>query len=262
MGSVFRKCVTRPVPASATIATQNGKRVAGWRSRQGKWFTGEVVTSVDGKIMVRMQSGTYFAKFRRSDGVQVVPTGCRSEDAARQVLARLERDAERVKVGVVTPTELATADAATGAVKASIEDYIATLTPASMHAKNTRTYLARLAEALHWQRLVDLKRIDLELWLAEETRRGRSARSRNAYHIAAKRLRIGASMSDFGRLGVNPFSRMARANADADGRRPRRADRARRLHPPRRGHPNRPRPPRGYDRSYRAPRKPAGPPSD
>src|SRR5690349_2256721 len=113
MGSVFRKCVTRPVPPTATITSQSGKRVARWRTRASKWATAEVIARPDGREMISVESGTYYAKYRDGDGiVHVIPTGCRSEDAARQALARLERDAERVKAGVVTPAELAVADAA------------------------------------------------------------------------------------------------------------------------------------------------------
>jgi hypothetical protein len=42
--------------------------------------------------------------------VQVVPTGCREEDAARRVLADLERRAELVRAGVMSAAESAVAD--------------------------------------------------------------------------------------------------------------------------------------------------------
>src|SRR5262245_5016842 len=95
---LFRKCVTRPIPPTATVSTYGGKRTARWKTRAGKWATAEVVARPDGREVISVESSTFFAKYRDADGtVRVVPTGCRDESAARQTLARLERDAERVK---------------------------------------------------------------------------------------------------------------------------------------------------------------------
>jgi integrase len=219
---VYRQQVNRPLPPTATISTRNGKRVARWRTKAGKWTTAEVVTRPDGREIIRVESGTYYAKYRDADGiVRVVPTGCRSEDAARQALARLERDAERVRVGVVTPRELATADAAAGSLARNIGDYVGTLTGSASHRDNTRRYLERLAADLGWQRLADLRRDDLERWLADQKQQGRSARSRNAFQTAAASFVnwcVGVS-----RMASNPFARMSKANLDADRRRQRRA---------------------------------------
>src|SRR5512135_362357 len=111
MGSVFRKTTTRPIPAGATIARQGDKPVARWKTRAAKWKTAPVITLDDGRQVIRQESSTYFAKFRDHDGtVRVVPTGCHDESAARQVLADLERQADRVRAGVVTTQELTVAD--------------------------------------------------------------------------------------------------------------------------------------------------------
>ena len=102
MGSVFRKTTTRPIPAGATIAGQGGHRTARWKTRQGKTTAATVVTLDDGREVIRQESSTYFAKYRDGDGtVHVVPTKCRDESAARQVLADLEKQADRVRAGVV-----------------------------------------------------------------------------------------------------------------------------------------------------------------
>jgi integrase len=222
MGRVFRKCVTRPVPPTATITSQSGKRVARWRTRASKWATAEVIARPDGREMISVESGTYYAKYRDGDGiVHVIPTGCRSEDAARQALARLERDAERVKAGVVTPAELAVADAASTPIAQTIEDYLATLTGSKTHRKEFRRYLERLALDLNWHRPADLRRADLERWLADRSRLSRSARTRNAFQIAANAFANWCVRS--GRISSNPFQRLPKANEDADRRRQRRA---------------------------------------
>ncbi len=227
MGCVFRQSVNRPLPATATITMQNGREVARWRNRAGKWKTADVVTRPDGRKLIKDESSTYHAKYRGADGIiRTVPTGCRTEDAARQALARLMRDAERVRVGIATPSEIATADAATGAVARAIDDYLATLT-GEAHRKDTGRYLRRLATAFRWQRLVDLRREDLERWLAAESRPGeegrpvRSARTRNAHIVAVNSFCNWLVVVN--RITANPFARMPKANTDADRRRPRRA---------------------------------------
>src|SRR5690242_12812149 len=112
MGSVFKQMVTRPIPAGATVTRQpNGRTVARWRGRGTKWKTAEVITTDDGRQVIRQESGTFYAKYRAHDGtVVVVSTGCRDESTARQCLADLELQQDRVRAGVVTSQELAVAD--------------------------------------------------------------------------------------------------------------------------------------------------------
>src|SRR5690242_11186898 len=91
MGSVFKKTVTRPVPPGSETIEKKGVRLARWRDSSGRAKTAPLTIGKDGAERIRDESGTYFARYR--DGcnqVVEVPTGCRSEDAARQVLADLE----------------------------------------------------------------------------------------------------------------------------------------------------------------------------
>ena len=207
---------------AASAGSPAGKRVARWKNKSSKWATAEVIVRPDGREVIRFESGTYFAKCRDADGVVlVVPTGCRSEDAARQSLTRLERDAERVKIGVATHAELATADAAAAPIKSAIDACVATLTGSRMHRQNVGSYLGKLAEQLNWHRPADLRREDMERWLADQTRLNRSARSRNAYQAAANSFANWCVRSL--RLTSNPFDRMPKTNTDADQRRQRRA---------------------------------------
>ena len=101
MGSVFKKAVTRPLPLGAEFITRQGVRLARWRDAHKKIRTAPVTTGRDGSERIRDESRTYFARHRDGSGVVVeTPTGCRDESAARQVLAELERRAERVRSGL------------------------------------------------------------------------------------------------------------------------------------------------------------------
>src|SRR5262249_2642442 len=122
-----------------------------------------------------------------------------------------------------------------------IADYIGTLIGSKSHRENTGRYIRTLARECGWSCLGDLKRSDLESWLATEARKGRSARSRNAFRIAASGLCTW--LVSVKRLAVNPFAGMAKADVEADPRRNRRAlseDEFRRLLEAARGAPARP----------------------
>src|SRR5438046_3150213 len=110
MGSVFKKTVTRPLPPGAEIVVRKGARLARWRDAKGKANMAPLTIGKDGADRIRDESSTYFARHRDGNGIVVeTPTGCRDETAARQVLADLERRAERVRAGLLTPAEARTA---------------------------------------------------------------------------------------------------------------------------------------------------------
>jgi hypothetical protein len=92
--------------------------------------------------------------------VQVVPTGCREEDAARRVLADLERRAELVLAGVMSATGSAVADHQATPL-ASHLDAVDELNRAKgvtrIHREDTGRYLPRLAADCTFGTLADLR---------------------------------------------------------------------------------------------------------
>lgn len=111
MGTVFKKTVTKPLPAGAEIFVRKGQRFARWKDAKERTRTAAVTTGKHGADRLTMESRTYYAKYR--DGgriVRVVKTGCRDETAARSVLADFERRAELVRAKVITAGEDAAAD--------------------------------------------------------------------------------------------------------------------------------------------------------
>jgi hypothetical protein len=106
MGTVFRKTVTRALPPRAETIVRKGERFARWKDKHGKTRTALLTAGKDGRDRITVQSPYYVAKYRDGGNVvRVVPTGCRDETAARQVLAELERKAELVRAGVMTSQE-------------------------------------------------------------------------------------------------------------------------------------------------------------
>jgi integrase len=244
MGSVFRKMKTKPLPDGAEVFTRRRKvtvrqpdgtkrvdrvteQCARWKDAKGRNRAELVTTGEDGSLRLRLESGTYFAKYRDHDGtVRVVPTGCREEDNAKQVLADLEKQTDRVRAGVVTPQELAIADRMADPIAQHIADYVSTLTGSEDHRQHTDRYLRRLAEECRWSKLSDLRRDDFELWLASQSRLGpdgrpiRSARSRNAHHVAIVAF---CNWCIPHRMERNPFAKLHKADVKLDRREIRRS---------------------------------------
>src|SRR6185437_4684480 len=147
MGTVYRKTVTRKLPAAAEIIIRKGERLARWK-RNGKTRLAPIIVGRDGSERIADTAATYTAKFRDGAGVVVeVSTGCRDADAARSVLADLERRAELVKAGVLTTGQGAAADHRRTPLADHFAAYLASLQSqgvSQMHRDNKRRQLDRL----------------------------------------------------------------------------------------------------------------------
>ncbi len=225
MGSVFKKQVTRPLPAGAELFTRKGERFARWKDKRGRTRTAPVTVGKDGADRILTESPYFVAKYRDGAGnVQTVATGCRDEQAARRVLADLERRAELVRAGVMTTGEDGAARHQGTPFAEHLEAYVGSLEAAGAcpeHRKERRRQLRRLAANCGWRTLADLQRDSFERWLALRAREGMGARTRNSYLTSALAFVNWAVES--GRLLANPFDRIPKADEKADPRRQRRA---------------------------------------
>ncbi len=227
MGTVYRKTVTRPLPAEATIITRKGERLATWKDRRGKTRTASLTVGKDGSERISTESPYFVAKYRNGAGVVIEKsTGCRDETAARSVLAELERRAELVKAKVITSAE----DAISGHQDTPLAehfdaylDYLESKEACVEHRSERSRQLRRIAAECGFHRLPDLDRGKLEAWLTQQTRAGMSARTRNAYLTGALAFCNWCAEKNVGRLTHNPFEGIAKANEKADPRRQRRA---------------------------------------
>jgi hypothetical protein len=139
MGCAFRKTKTWTIPASAKITESKDKTIATSQRRRGQTESAEVVTLEDGRQVIRVESGTYFAKYRNVDGkVVTVSTGCRDRSMAEQYLNRLEQDVERVHAGVVSREGFRRAEKSAGAIEGQIWDYCDALICSEGYLRDTR----------------------------------------------------------------------------------------------------------------------------
>jgi integrase len=227
MGTVFKKTTTRADAPGAEVVERRGRRVARWKAANGRTRTAALTVGRDGSDRIATESATYFAKYRDGGGVvQVVPTGCRDETAARQVLADLERQAELMRAGVVSAAESAVGRHRRLPLANHIADYVASLEAAGCcpeHRRERHRQLTRLAAECQFNTLADLDRSALERWLADRARAGMGARTRNSYLTAAVAFCNWCCAPGNHRLAANPFARVPKANERADPWRQRRA---------------------------------------
>jgi integrase len=249
MGSVFKPFVTRSLPDGAQLVTRAGKLVAFWIDASGKKRQAPVTAGE--KPRIRERASTYSAQYRDGDGVvRRVPTGCKSLDAARAVLAELESRAEKVKAGIVTAAEATVADHADTPVTEHANAYVAYLarkrgrgahrTTSSGHVENVERDLKAAIDECGFKRLRDLHRDAVAAWVARLLElpttpvvdaasnvlvpRRPAARTINAK--LGTLTAWGNWLVDSGRLTVNPFARLGKsAGVDETGdiRRQRRA---------------------------------------
>jgi integrase len=225
MGTVFKKTITRPLPDGAKLFTKQGQQFARWKPTNGRTRTAKVTTGKDGSIRIVVEAGTYTAKYRDGEGIVCeVSTGCRDEDAARSVLAQLERRKELVKAGVITAAEDRIADHQSELLSGHIDDYLQSLRARDVSVgywKETKRLINRIVTDCDFKRIGDIDATTMERWLVARKAEGMSARTRNS-HVQAVAGFCSWAM-DNQRLASNPLSRIGKADEMSDKRRQRRS---------------------------------------
>ena len=224
MGSVYKKTVTRPLPAGAELFTKAGEQFARWKPAKGRTRTAKVTTGKDGSPRILDESRTYIAKFRDGSGyVCEVSTGCRDEDAARSVLSKLERRAELVRGEVISTAEAATADHQTTPVA---EHFVAYLLHqrskvSERHLRDLDRIGNRMLRECGLKTLRDIRPEAVERWLVAQQAEGMAARTRNIHLQSVRGFCQWCVQTE--RLSSNPLARISKADENSDRRRQRRA---------------------------------------
>jgi integrase len=248
MGTVFKPFVTRPLPEGAEVVTRAGKRVAVWADAGGKRRQAPVTGKRAKRPGIVERARTYTAQFTDGAGVvRRVATGCKSLDAARAVLADLERRAEHVKAGIVTQAEAHVAEHADTPVVEHVDTYLAELahkrgkgarrTVNAEHLANVRRSLRQAVDECGFRRLRDLNRAAVDRWVSRllalpdapvvdaagnVTTPGRPA-ARTVNVRLCSLTAWGNWLVESGRLTANPFARLHKLDEADDVRRQRRA---------------------------------------
>jgi hypothetical protein len=188
MGAVFKKTVTKPLPAGAKIIVRKGQRLAEWLDAKAKRRTAPVTVGKDGTDRIVITARTYTAKYRDGAGiVREVATGCRDETAARSMLTELGKRADKVRSGIRSGAEDAIIDHQTAPLAEHVGAYIDHQRAKGITERqivDVRSRIDRVAQDCGFNRLADLSGTALEKWLAMRQAEGMGARSRNVYRGA------------------------------------------------------------------------------
>jgi integrase len=214
MGDVFRPSYHRLIPKSAKRITRDGTTYAKIRLRNGQVLEGEVLG--DGK-KCRLQTTEYYARIKQSDGRTVrVPLGVTDKEAAQQLRARMQKEADQQKAGLIDPfakhlsqpligcpkplpkrshlrdkwgritkfsSELALEDLDNAIRGSHLQDYCVHLNSSGRSANHrweTARNIRRICVSCKFRLISDLNARDLDQYLANMIDSGRTFRTRNA----------------------------------------------------------------------------------
>lgn len=227
MGSLFKKTATRPLPPGAEIITRQGERLARWRDGKGKMRTAPVTMGQSGADRIRDESATYVARYRDGNGLVIeFSTGCRDKTAAQNVLADLERQAEKVRAGLLTPAEARVSEHLARPIAEHVEDFLNSLEArgaTSKYVRESRRILKRIFDECCFRTLADLDASAVEAWLNQRRLRDASARTRNTDRGTLFSFGNWCTSRNVKRIISNPFEDLPRADEKADPRRKRRS---------------------------------------
>ncbi len=225
MGSVFKKTATKPMPAEAKTIVRKGQRLAEWIDRKNKRRTAPMTVGKDGSDRIVVTARTYTAKYRDgSNHVIEKATGCRDEQAARAVLAELEKRSDKVRSGIRSAAEDSVIDHQTTPLADHIAAYVDHQKAKGLNrvrVKNTESRLERMASECGFEQLADMTGHVFEKWLLAQGVAGMSAGNRNEYR--QEWIGFANWCVRTRRVLTNPFSDVAKADAKVECRRKRRA---------------------------------------
>jgi integrase len=222
MATIYREKWRRPIPDGARIIDRLGKKIVCWTDGQGRRQSAEL--DKDGKG-VWTYYPHWFVRYRDADGVmRRMSTGCRDDKAAKQILANIVSEVEKVKSGIISREEAHISVHSDAPLAKHVEDYASHMRACERnadHIQGTRRAILRVANDCDFGRMRDVQRIKAERWLLKHAELGMSARTRNTYRIAL--VAFGNWCVRESRLLANPFAALPRANEAMDRRRERRA---------------------------------------
>lgn len=144
MANIFRKTYTQHLPKQCDIVERRGQRVAMWIDRRGRKHYDQITTGQQGQTKIIRESPTWFARYRDAQGIErIESTGCRDEQAARQVLADLLRRVEHVKSGILTAEQDRQADFADQPIARHIAAYLEHLKAKTVRGKRVSSHHRR-----------------------------------------------------------------------------------------------------------------------
>ena len=162
------------MPDGAEIVMHRGKQVARWTDRRGNVKMASL--AADGK-RIMYEAEMWYLRYRDAEGTERrVSTGCRDLQAARQVMADLQADVEKVRSGILTPAESQAARHVSRPIAEHVTEYLDYLKTKTVrgrriseqHHYNVGKQLDRLVAECGFKRIGDITRQRVAKWLCEQ----------------------------------------------------------------------------------------------
>jgi integrase len=248
MSDVFKPTYHRKIPESAKTVTRDGKTFAKIRLRNGQILEGEVLG--EGK-KCRLQTTEYYARIKQPDGRTVrVPLEVTDKEAAQQLRAKLQKEADQQRAGLIDRfakhllqpligcpkplpkrvhlrdrwgritkfrSELAIGDLQAAIQGSHLEDYSVHLFSSgrsAAHRWETVRTIRRICIDCKFRQIQDLNAGALDQYLANMINSGRTFRTRNASLKAMRAFNSWMTKSE--RIPRDPFAMLSVVNEASD----------------------------------------------
>jgi integrase len=162
--TIYKKTDRKPLPRGAQILHRKGSQYARWTDTRGRVHTAPL-TEEGTTVLVERKS--YYIDHDGPDGRRVTVKGYTDKEATEQLAARLQKDAERVRVGLAPRADLARAQVPwreardlwlAGMRHDNLDD---------VYIDNCSRLLTKLADACGWTTLASIRKDRVEGWLRD-----------------------------------------------------------------------------------------------
>jgi len=227
MATLYQKTYPIPMPTGAEIIVRRGERLARWTDGNGNVKTAPL--SGNGKKIMH-EAGCWYARYRDAEGRDCrTSTGCQDKQTAAQVLADLLAGLEKVKAGIITPSEAKVAEHSDKPLLRHVDDYLVHLEAKRVRGRRVsehyrrclRGRLTRIVKECGFHRLGDIARHEVERWLLKAEEANMAAGTRNDYLISILAFCNWAIREH--RMMTNPLAGVQKADCSSDRRHLRRA---------------------------------------
>lgn len=162
--SVYRKTDRKPIPPSAEIITRKGQSFARWVDGKGRTRTSPL--SEDSSRVLVERPG-YYIDHDGPDGRRVTVKGYTDKEATESLAARLQKDAERARMGLATRSDSTNSQTLWVEAMSLWLDSQRHDNLDDVYRDNNKRLLTKVAEGCGWGRLCSIRRDKVEAWLRD-----------------------------------------------------------------------------------------------
>jgi len=195
MAAVYKKKYPIQMPDGAEIISRRGKTVARWTNGKGQERMAEVLD--DGRV--QFVSDYWYIRYTDASGkMRRQSTGCRDKRAAERALADILSNVEKVKVGVISPTEIAAASHLDTPLTKHTAYYLADLAARNVrgrrvspkHVKHVREGLSRVISECGFRTLRDIDRRAVQRWMDKKATSPRNPNDLDSEPLSARTINM------------------------------------------------------------------------